>query len=104
MVTGRVCLLEGIYQILNNSKIWYHIYNYSETFADIFVKDLEIWQNEDEEKTGCQWDECLYELSYRKLFWNLEIVRYDFKVVWSLWNLTGTSAALLQSAWHISEC
>ena len=33
--------------------------------------------------------------SYRKISWSLEAVRFVFKIVWSLWNLTGTSAALL---------
>ena len=33
--------------------------------------------------------------SYRKISWSLEAARFVFRIVWSLWNLTGTSAALL---------
>ena len=33
--------------------------------------------------------------SYRKISWSLEATRFVFRVVRSLWNLTGTSAALL---------
>ena len=33
--------------------------------------------------------------SYRKISWSLEAARFGFKLFQSLWNLTGTSAALL---------
>ena len=33
--------------------------------------------------------------SYRKVSWSLEAARFVFRIVRSLWNLTGTSAALL---------
>ena len=33
--------------------------------------------------------------SYRKISWSLEAVRFGFKLFQSLWNLEGTSAALL---------
>ena len=33
--------------------------------------------------------------SFRKISWSLEAARFIFKIVRSLWNLTGTSAALL---------
>ena len=33
--------------------------------------------------------------SYRQISWSLEAARFVFRIVWSLWNLTGTSAALL---------
>ena len=33
--------------------------------------------------------------SYRKISWNLEAARFGFKLFQSLWNLAGTSAALL---------
>ena len=33
--------------------------------------------------------------SYRKISWSLEAVRFGFKLFQSLWNLAGTSAALL---------
>ena len=33
--------------------------------------------------------------SYRKISWNLEAARFGFKFFQSLWNLAGTSAALL---------
>ena len=31
--------------------------------------------------------------SYRKISWSLKALRFVFVIVWSLWNLTGTSAA-----------
>ena len=34
-------------------------------------------------------------MSYRKISWSLEVARFVFRIVRSLWNLTGTSAALL---------
>ena len=34
-------------------------------------------------------------MSYRKISWSLEAARFVLRIVWSLWNLTGTSAALL---------
>ena len=33
--------------------------------------------------------------SFRKISWSLEVARFVFRIVRSLWNLTGTSAALL---------
>ena len=33
--------------------------------------------------------------SYRKISWSLEAARFEFKIFQSLWNLAGTSAALL---------
>ena len=33
--------------------------------------------------------------SYRKISWSLEAARFVFRIVRSLWNLTGTSAAVL---------
>ena len=33
--------------------------------------------------------------SYRKISWSLEAARFGFKLIQSLWNLAGTSAALL---------
>ena len=33
--------------------------------------------------------------SYRKISWSLEVARFVFRIVRSLWNLTGTSAAFL---------
>ena len=33
--------------------------------------------------------------SYRKISWSLEAARFGFKLLQSLWNLAGTSAALL---------
>ena len=33
--------------------------------------------------------------SFRKISWSLEAARFVFRIVWSLWNLTGTSAAVL---------
>ena len=33
--------------------------------------------------------------SYRKISWSLEATRFVFRIVRSLWNLTGTSAAML---------
>ena len=33
--------------------------------------------------------------SYRKISWSLEAARFEFKLFQSLWNLAGTSAALL---------
>ena len=33
--------------------------------------------------------------SYRKISWSLEAARFVFRIVRSLWNLTGTSAAML---------
>ena len=42
---------------------------------------------------------CLYSLSgktsYRKISWSIEAARFGFKLFQSLWNLAGTSAALL---------
>ena len=35
--------------------------------------------------------------SYRKISWSLEAARFGFKLFQSLWNLAGTSAALLQT-------
>ena len=35
--------------------------------------------------------------SYRKISWSLEAARFGFKLFQSLWNLAGTSAALLPS-------
>ena len=47
----------------------------------------------------CEGDQGLYSLngktSYRKISWSLEAVRFRFKLLQSLWNLAGTSAALL---------
>ena len=44
-------------------------------------------------------DQGLYSLSgktsYRKISWSLEAARFEFKLFQSLWNLAGTSAALL---------
>ena len=34
-------------------------------------------------------------MSYRKISWSLEAARFVFRIVRSLWHLTGTSAALL---------
>ena len=46
-----------------------------------------------------QWLLGLYSLSgktsYRKISWSLEAARFGFKLFQSLWNLAGTSAALL---------
>ena len=33
--------------------------------------------------------------SYRMISWRLEAARFVFRIVWSLWNLTGTSEAVL---------
>ena len=35
--------------------------------------------------------------SYRKISWTLEALRFVFKIVGSLWNLTDSSAAMLQT-------
>ena len=47
----------------------------------------------------CEWSLGLYSLSgktsYRKISWSLEAARFEFKLFQSLWNLAGTSAALL---------
>ena len=47
--------------------------------------------------------------SYRKNSWSLEAARFDFRIVQSLWNLTGSSAALLpkslsdfKSMWYLN--
>ena len=46
-----------------------------------------------------QFSQCLYSLSrltsYRKILWSLKASRFMFRPFQSLWNLTGTSAALL---------
>ena len=51
--------------------------------------------------TGSSLDQGLYSLSgktsYRKISWSLEAARFGFKLFQSLWNLAGTSAALLPS-------
>ena len=48
---------------------------------------------------GIVWHQGLYSLSgktsYRKISWSLEAARFGFKLFQSLWNLAGTSAALL---------
>ena len=56
---------------------------------------------------GISWTACLEEshnqgpvyisekTSYRKISWSLEATRFVFRIVLSLWNLTGISAALL---------
>ena len=48
---------------------------------------------------GHNWLLGLYSLSgktsYRKILWSLEAARFGFKLFQSLWNLAGTSAALL---------
>ena len=38
-----------------------------------------------------------------KMSWNLEATRYEFRIPWSLWNLTGASIALLQRCFLISQ-
>ena len=47
------------------------------------------------------WYQGLYSLSgktsYRKISWSLEAARFGFKLFQSLWNLAGTSAALLSN-------
>ena len=40
--------------------------------------------------------------SYRKISWSLEATRFVFRIVRSLWNLTGTSAAVLPMC--LSNC
>ena len=34
-------------------------------------------------------------MSYRQISWSLKVARFRFRLVQSLWNLTGTSAAIL---------
>ena len=45
------------------------------------------------------WRQGLYSLSgrtsYRKISWSLDVASFEFKLVQSLWNVTGTSAAVL---------
>ena len=52
-----------------------------------------------DQKEFVKWDPGLYSLSgktsYRKISRSLEAARFEFKLFQSLWNLAGTSAALL---------
>ena len=51
------------------------------------------------EAMALMWHQGLYSLSgktsYRKISWSLEAARFGFKLFQSLWNLAGTSAAML---------
>ena len=66
------------------SVIWYH---------SIYTCPEELLHRASEATQG------LYSLSgkksYRKISWSLEAARFRFKLFQSLWNLAGTSAALL---------
>ena len=75
-------------------KIFPHKISYPYIERDYFLFSIEIYELSDLlDFQG------LYSLSgktsYRKISWSLEAARFGFKPFQSLWNLAGTSAALL---------
>ena len=91
---------------LYQSPVEYHvhiyIYIYKYIYICMYMIRVHPWCN-----TSCKIQSMvLHELplglhslsgktSYRKITWSLEAARFGFKLIQSLWNLAGTSAALL---------
>ena len=77
---------------MGSFKVW-QASNSNATEINMCYVDCNVLSRFDKSPLG------LYSLSgktsYRKISWSLEAARFGFKLFQSLWNLTGTSAALL---------